>query len=268
MAGIRPNGVRCAIALVLVVASVVAGGCGGSSKKTTTPTGTSATAAASTATTATSTSAPASTGKTPASAASPAGAVAVAAGRPITRAVFDHWLDVAAKGQTSAGQPPIVPGDPPAFKVCIAQVRKTQPSLAKQSTQQLKADCGQLFAALSAQVMDFLITSDWYQADAGRLKLLPSSAEVDSAYNSEKRQAFPTESGFRAFLSKTGQTAADVRFRVLVDGAGQRLLAREHGSQTARTAALTREVKQLYRAGTRCAPLVVMADCGNQKSSG
>ncbi len=268
MAGIRPNGVRCAIALVLAVAGVIAGGCGGSSKKTTTPTGTSATAAASASTTATSTSAPASSGTAPASGAIPAGAVAVAAGRPITATLFDHWLDVAAKAQTSAGQPPIVPGDPPAFKACIAQIRKTQPSLAKQSTQQLRSDCGQLFAALSTQVMDFLITSDWYEADAGRLKLLPSSAEVDSAYNSEKRQAFPTESGFRAFLAKTGQTAADVRFRVLVNLAGERLLAREHGSQTARTAALTREVKQRYLAGTQCAPLVVMADCGNDKASG
>ena len=194
--------------------------------------------------------------------------MAVAGGRPIPRTAFDHWLDVAAKAQNTAGQPPIVPDDPPAFKGCIAQVRKAQSSLAKQSAQQLRAECNQLFTALSAQVMAFLITSDWYEADAGRLKLLPSSAQVDSAYDTQKRQAFPTESGFRAFLAKTGQTVADVRFRVLVNEAGQRLLSQEHGSQSARTAALTSEVKRLYLAGTECAPLVSMADCGNHQGSG
>ncbi len=240
--------------IALAVACVVAGGCGGSSKKTPTTTGATATA---------STAGPAGPGTTAAAGGIPASAVAVAAGRPITRTAFDHWLDVAAKAQTSAGQPPIVPGDPPAFKRCIAQVRKEQPSLAKQSAQQVKADCSQLFTALSTQVMTFLITSDWFEADAGRLKLLPSSAELNAAYNSQKRQAFRTEAAFQAFLAKTGQTAADIRFRVLINEAGQRLLARERGNQTARTTALSREVKRLYLAATQCAPLVVMADCGN-----
>ena len=227
MAGNRPTGLRCTTALALAVACVATAGCGGSANNTATraSTSTTATATASTPPTSTSATGPAGSGTTPASGTVPAGAVAVAAGRPITRAAFDHWLDVAA------GQPPIVPGDPPAFKRCIAQVRKAQPSLAKQSSQQLRAGCNQLFTALSAQVMTFLITSDWYEADAGRLKLLPSSAEVASAYNTQKRQAFPTESGFRSFLAKTGQTAQDVRFRVLVNEAGQQLLAREHGTR-------------------------------------
>lgn len=244
------------LALALAAPGVAA--CGGSSK-TTTATSAATTAAGTTATTASTSSAGSAPGTTP------AGSVAVAAGRPITRTAFDHWLAIAAKAQASAKTPAIDPSDPPAFTGCIAQIRKADPSLAKDSSKQLKADCTELFAALSSQVMSFLITSDWFEADAARLKLLPSSAQLDAAYNTQKRQAFPTESGFQAFLAKTGQTEADVRFRVLVNEAGQRLLAREKGTQSARNTALTNEVKHLYLAGTRCAPLVVMADCGNDQ---
>jgi hypothetical protein len=247
----RPYGI--VLALALAASGVAA--CG-SSNKTTTAGSPATTAATTTASTSSAASAPGTI---------PTGSVAVAAGRPITRTAFDHWLSIAARAQASAKTPAIDPSDPPAFTDCIAQIRKLDPSLAKDSTKQLKADCSELFAALSSQVMSFLITSDWFEADAARRKLLPSSAQLDAAYNTQKRQAFPTESGFEAFLAKTGQTAADVRFRVLVNEAGQRLLAREKGTQSARNTALTNEVKHLYLAGTQCEPLVVMADCGNDR---
>lgn len=61
---------------------------------------------------------------------------------------------------------------------------------------------------------------------------------------------------------------ADVRFREQIDLTYKRLLAQGRGSTSARTAALTREAKRLFLAGTLCAPLYVMADCGNDQGSG
>jgi hypothetical protein len=236
------------LVVALAVGGLILAGCGGSTK--------------------TARSAIASSGPRPAPGLIPPGSVAVAAGTPITRANFDHWLRVAAKGQTSPGQQAIVPSDPPAFKRCAAQVRREEPALGNASAQQLRADCAQLFRSLSSEVMDFLIRSYWYEAYGARLQLVPTSSEIEHAYDAEKARTFPTTSGFRTFLAQSGETVADVRFRVLVNEIAKRLMAREEGSQTARSAAVQAKLKRAFLAGTRCEALVTMADCGNYRSSG
>jgi hypothetical protein len=190
-------------------------------------------------------------------------AVAVAAGTPITHATFVHWMFVAAKSQSQTGQTVIVPTDPPAFKGCVAQARRSIPSFARKPVLAVRADCEQLFRSMSAEVMDFLIKANWYEADAARLGIDPSSAEVDNAFNTEKDKTFPTAAGFRAFLAKTGQTVADVHFRVRINEVVKRLVAREKGSQTARQNVVDSEVKKLYQPTTTCTPSVAIADCGS-----
>ena len=65
----------------------------------------------------------------------PGNSVASVAGNPISTTAFDHWMFVAAKGNSSQspGSPVIVPNDPPQFKNCVTQVREQIPTLAKQS---------------------------------------------------------------------------------------------------------------------------------------
>jgi hypothetical protein len=243
------------------VASALLGGCGSAttttSARSTTTTRPARTPAAGT-TTATSASRP-STAST-----IPPGAVALAAGRPITRSVFAHWMYVAAKSQAAEapGQPVIAPSDPPSFDRCIAQVRKRIPSLAKSRTSVLRADCGQLFRSLSTQVMDFPIKSHWYQAEATKLGLTPTAAQVQHTFDTARKQQFPTESGFQAFLAKTGQTVADIQFRFQINLIVTRLTAREKGKESARASAVDRLVTRAYRPTTLCAPTVMMADCG------
>ncbi len=158
----------------------------------------------------------------------PGNSVAVVAGNPITTGAFNHWMYIAAKGQAaqSPGQPVIVPNDPPSFSACIAQVRKQIPSLKSTSDKQLKADCGTLFTSLSSQVMDFLIKAYWYQADATRMHIKVSDAQVQKAFQTAKQQQFPTQAQFQAFLTSTGQTLADVIFRVRVNQIYLKLLAK------------------------------------------
>ena len=97
----------------------------------------------------------------------PGNSVADVAGNPITTQAFNHWMYVAAKSQAaqSPGQPVIVPNDPPDFKQCIAEKRKTTPAPAKGQPQvtdaQLKTQCQQQYDTLKSQVMQFLIRSTW-----------------------------------------------------------------------------------------------------------
>jgi foldase protein PrsA len=154
--------------------------------------------------------------------------VAEVAGNQITTQAFNHWMYVAAKSQAaqSPGQPVIVPTDPPQFTKCISTVRQAVPSLAKQTDKTLRTDCQQLFTSLSGQVMDFLIKAYWYQADAARLGLKVTDAQVQKAYATAKKQAYPTAAAFNQFLGQTGFTVNDLLFRFRVSQLFQKLAAK------------------------------------------
>jgi foldase protein PrsA len=154
--------------------------------------------------------------------------VATVAGNPITTQAFNHWMYVAAKSQAaqSPGQPVIVPNDPPNFNSCISQARKQIPSLAKTPTKTLRTDCKQLFTSLSSQVLDLLIKAYWYQADANKLGVKVTDAEVEKAFTTAKNQQFPNGKGYSNFLTQTGQTTQDVLYRFRVNVVVQKLAAK------------------------------------------
>jgi foldase protein PrsA len=158
----------------------------------------------------------------------PGNSVADVAGNPISTQAFNHWMFVAAKSQAaqSPGAPVIVPNDPPNFNNCVAQVRKQVPSLAKTTAKQLRSDCKQLFTQYSSQVMDFLIKGYWYQAEAARLHITVSNAQVQQAFTTAKNQQFPNPAQFNTFLSQTGQTINDILFRFRISQIFSKLLAK------------------------------------------
>ena len=164
----------------------------------------------------------------------PGDSVATMAGNPVSTRAFDHWMFVAAKGNSaqSPNSPVIVPNDPPNFKSCIAQVRKQIPSLAKTTDAQLKKDCAQLFTSLGSQVMDFLIRAYWYQAEAAKRHITVTSAQVQQAFQADKKQQFPTDQAFSQFLSQSGQTLSDILFRVRINQLLKKLLAQHQTTVT------------------------------------
>jgi hypothetical protein len=198
----------------------------------------------------------------------PPGAVAIVAGTPITRAQFNHWERVAAKGQAaqSPGQPAIIPTDPPRFTNCVAAERKANPSFADRPVAALKSICSELFKTLSDQVLEFLIKADWIRAEAAREGVTPGAAKVDAALNTDKRQTFPTPGSYQAFLRKTGQTDADVRFRLAVQLALTALTRRQPGSENTRAAAIDKKLTRMFRPQTVCAAQYVMRDCSNYRA--
>jgi foldase protein PrsA len=164
----------------------------------------------------------------------PSDSVASVAGNPISTQAFKHWMYVAAEGQAaqSPGQPVIVPSDPPNFDKCVAQVRAQIPSLKKTADKTLKADCKQLFTSLSGQVMDFLIKAYWYQADAHKLGIKITDAQVQSALTKAKKAQFSTDAQYQQFLKQSGQTTNDILFRVRVNQIFQKLTGRHPSAVT------------------------------------
>jgi len=163
----------------------------------------------------------------------PSDSVAVVAGNPITTKAFKHWMFVAAQGQAaqSPGSPVIIP-DPPNYTKCMADARKGFPSLAKTPAKTLKTDCQQLFTTLSNQVMDFLIKAYWYQADAHKMGINLSKAQVQQALDKAKKSQFSTDAQFQTFLKTSGQTLQDILFRVRVNQIFQKLTAKHPSTVT------------------------------------
>jgi foldase protein PrsA len=155
--------------------------------------------------------------------------VASVAGNPITVRAYDHWMYVVEKGnvsQQSPNAPVIVPNDPPDFSTCISDVRAEYPTLAKDSNTLIRTDCQRLFTSLNSTVLGFLIEAYWYQADAHRLGISLSNAQIRKAFEVQKKANFPSKAAFTAYLKESGQTMADVLYRVRIEELQQRLLKR------------------------------------------
>ena len=75
-------------------------------------------------------------------------------------------------------------------------------------------------------MLDFLIKAYWYQADAAKMGIKVTDAEVQKAFTTAKNSQFPTAAGYNTFLSQTGQTTQDVLFRFRINEILQKLSAK------------------------------------------
>lgn len=157
----------------------------------------------------------------------PGDSIADVSGNPITTKTFKHWLYVAAKGQAaqSPGSPVIIP-DPPDFTKCVTQLKTLVPAGSNTPAATLKNDCKQGYQQLRDQVMDFLIRSYWYQAQAATQHIKVTDKQVQTAFQTAKQGQFTTAAQFQTFLAQTGQTQEDILYRVRVNQIYKQLLAK------------------------------------------
>jgi foldase protein PrsA len=146
----------------------------------------------------------------------PGDAVATIGSATITKTAFDHWLVVAndaTQGSSGTAAPPLP--DPPAYTNCIAGERKLGVN-ATDTTAQLKALCEQSYSSLQGEVMDYLIEAIWIQGEANDLHVKVTPAQVQKSFNTQRDKSTPTlktTAELNAFLAKSGQTVADLKWR-------------------------------------------------------
>lgn len=123
------------------------------------------------------------------------------------------------------------------------------------------------------QVMGFLLSADWIMGEASALNVHVTASEVRREFNHLRKLQFPKQREFRAFMKKTGQTVADLLFRVelnfLSERIQRRVLAGHHSSRS-RERALSRFVSNFRRkwsSQTYCTPLYAVSDCGHVQSA-
>ena len=172
------------------------------------------------------------TGKPTATVPPAAGAILVCVGsRPITGAQFAHWLAIARKGEST-------------------------------SKQQMS------FAEMSSEVLGFLISARWEADEAARLRIHVTPAQVQRAFVRIRDQQFPKHREFEAFLRSSGESIADLEFRVKLNLLSQRTIKRVEagrGGAAKQQRALARFVHDFFsrwHTRTSCAAEYVVRDCG------
>jgi foldase protein PrsA len=147
----------------------------------------------------------------------PGNAVANVDGTPITRADYEKWAEITAKG-SSQGRAVVIP-DPPTFTSCIAALRRqSRPARGQPAPTDvtLRAQCRQQNEALIQQTMGTLIQNLWIEKEAEEQDVEVSDADVQRQLAQTKRQSFPTDRAYERFLKTSGMTEEDVLQRVRI----------------------------------------------------
>jgi foldase protein PrsA len=153
----------------------------------------------------------------------PGNAVAVVDGEAITKADYERWAEITAKG-AAQGAPAVVP-DPPTYAKCVAALQKVKPARGqpKPSVTTLKSQCRQQNEQLVQQTMSTLVQTAWIENEAEEQGVTVSDADVDKQLKTTKRQSFPTEKAYRQFLTQSGMTQEDVLSRLRTQLLAQKL---------------------------------------------
>jgi foldase protein PrsA len=143
----------------------------------------------------------------------PGNAVVQVGGTPITKATFDHWMEVAAASSAGAtGSKAVVP-DPPSYTNCIAHLEATAPKPVPAKAT-LKSQCEQQYKAIQQEVLGFLISAQWVLGESSSLGINVSDKEVKKQFEQLKNEEFPKAEDFEKFLATSGETVSDVLLRV------------------------------------------------------
>ena len=140
----------------------------------------------------------------------------------IKKSTFDHWITVAAlSSQTPGSTSGVTIPDAPNYTKCIAAKRTQQPKPTagqpQQTDAQLKAACDQDYKSLQQQVMQFLISAQWIQGEANDLGIHVTDKDVQKEFQKQKKQSFPKEADYAAFLKSSGMSPNDILLRVKLD---------------------------------------------------
>jgi foldase protein PrsA len=149
----------------------------------------------------------------------PSDSVATVGDVKITKTQFNHWFAATAKQQAqSTGQSPttaVIP-DPPDFTKCIAAKKKapTPQGVPKPTDTSLKNQCKQEYEGIRNTTLQFLISAQWLTQESAKRKITVTDKEVQTTFQQQKKQSFPKEADYKKFLQNSGQTEADLLYRV------------------------------------------------------
>jgi hypothetical protein len=150
----------------------------------------------------------------------PDGVVARVGEETISEREFRHWLRIGVRGQG----PPAPPLEPPRFERCVAaELRIVEEGEPTPSRRELRLRCRTRYEALRTSTMLQLVHGVWTRQEAAARRVAVSPDRLRRALERQKREEFPTERAFRAFLRSTGMKETDLLERIEFDMLQRRL---------------------------------------------
>jgi PPIC-type PPIASE domain len=148
-------------------------------------------------------------------------AIATVAGAPVTKTAFEHWLLVSAHTEqaTASSEVQTTPPVPPKFTACIAadkRAARLRGGSAQGDDATARARCAQRYHELREAALGFLVHAAWIVAEASARHIRLSAAQVESGFARVHALQFPAPGAFSAYLRRSAQTVADLRYRVRV----------------------------------------------------
>ena len=128
-------------------------------------------------------------------------------------------------------------------------------------------------AQARATTLDFLISSLWLKGEAVRERIHLTPRQVKRVFDRIRAKQFPRRREFGAFLRSSGQTIADLLFRVELNLLSTRIQAHVtagHRGAVAQERALARFIAEFanrWRAMTYCSPQFAVEDCGHVQAA-
>jgi hypothetical protein len=159
----------------------------------------------------------------------PAGAsiIACAGSFSISGATFAHWMRVAVR-DTGSGRGGTVRAIPPHFRACITHllsVAERKHATPTPTRTELRRRCARQYRAVREETLGFLLSSAWELDEARVLKVEVSEAEVQQSFAEMRGEQFPKRGEFAAFLHESGESVADLLFRVKLNLLSKLVLA-------------------------------------------
>jgi hypothetical protein len=155
-------------------------------------------------------------------------AVATVDGQAITLTTFRVWLsDAAVSAHASDSKVPAFVPDAPNYARCIAFERKATAKKGSKaaSVATLRADCSAINVTLAGEVMQFLVSAQWFLDEGEREHVTVTAAQVQRALHS----SFPKTAGLTQFLNTNGLNRSNLEFEARAALVAEKLSAEHSG---------------------------------------
>ena len=154
------------------------------------------------------------------------------AGSPST-AQLDRWMHGMVAGDyiASIGRsaPQGLVSEPADYSECAVAAKKVVPrtstSAPKLTNAQISQKCRQLYRAVKAQALGYLIQARWIVAEAAEEGVKVSDSLVRERFAQLRKQAYPTDAALRRYLDERQLTLPDLLFELKRNLLNEKILA-------------------------------------------
>jgi hypothetical protein len=191
---------------------------------------------------------------------------------PITKATLSHWMSALAGSDfyehTGKRAPKGLVSDPPNYAICVSAVQALSPSIARG---QLDLKCRQLYTAIKAQALSYLITAQWQIEEGAERHIFVTEGQELQMLKRLKAEQFPRPGEFATYLANRDWTLSDERHEVKQNLTASKLLAKLEqqdptgGRQAAFKLLATSATKRSGR--TRCRSGYLVPGCREYKKT-